>query len=120
VRVAGSGCRLKLAAPCTAKASVLAAGTSRTQNCARIEKNGIQGVQQPPLTEVLLQKFFLWGGEAKKTPSELQEQIAMALINNKLLEEADQDADPDNENDLPGFYNDPDDCKKHPEYKTNL
>ena len=55
----------------------------------------------------LLQKFFLWGGEAKKTPSELQEQIAMALINNKLLEEADQDADPDNENDLPDYYNDP-------------
>ena len=68
----------------------------------------------------LLQKFFLWGGEAKKTPSELQEQIAMALINNKLLEEADQDADPDNENDLPDFYNDPEDCKKHPDYKTNL
>jgi hypothetical protein len=44
----------------------------------------------------------------------------MALINNKLLEEADQDADPDNENDLPGYYNDPEDCKKHPDYKTNL
>ena len=44
----------------------------------------------------------------------------MALINNKLLEEADQDADPDNENDLPDFYNDPGDCKKHPDYKTNL
>ena len=32
----------------------------------------------------LLQKFFLWGGKAKKSPGELQEQIAMALINNQL------------------------------------
>ena len=77
-------------------------------------------IGRSPFCHDSLLSWFLWGEKEKKSRAELQEAIALALINNKLLEEADQDADPDNENDLPDFYNDPEDCKKHPDYKTNL
>ena len=65
----------------------------------------------------LLQKFFLWGGKAKKSPGELQEQIAMALINNQLYAESRRDdVDPEDES---AELNDPNGCKKHPDYKQN-
>ena len=58
----------------------------------------------------LLQKHFTWGGEAKKTPGELQEAIAMALINDSLHKESnqEQDDDPDQEE----AFNDPERCEK--------
>ena len=68
----------------------------------------------------LLQKFFLWGGGAKKTPSELQEQIAMAMMRNKLLEEADQDADPDNEKRLTRFLQRPGGLQEAPRLQNKL
>ena len=67
----------------------------------------------------LLQKYFVWGGEAKQTPGELQEQIAMALINNSLYKEAmNQEQDPDDDDD-PQTFNDPECCQRHPQYKQN-
>lgn len=65
----------------------------------------------------LLRKYFMWGKEAKKKPGELQEQVAMALINNNLLAETQEDS-PCAEDELP--LNDMDDCKQHPEYKQRL
>ena len=65
----------------------------------------------------LIQKFFLWGGEAKKTAAELQEQIAMALINNNLYDEQERDGRDGGTEDI---HNDPADCLKHPQYKCNL
>ena len=68
----------------------------------------------------LLQKFFLWGGEEKKGPSELQEQIAMALINNQLYAESRGDLDPDDNDEQNAECNNTVDCKKHPDYKQNM
>ena len=71
----------------------------------------------------LLQKYFLWGGEAKKGPGELQEQIAMALINNSLHKERQVDKEPDPDFPSEGEDeqdNDPLDSVNHPEYKQAL
>ena len=69
----------------------------------------------------LLQKFFLWGGEEKKSPAELQEAIALALIENQLYTEGrrerEQEGEADGDADLD--QNDFHDCVKHPQYKTN-
>lgn len=66
----------------------------------------------------LIKKFFIWGGEAKKNPVEFQEDIAMALIYNQFLSEAQRSSELSNESDDEP-QNDPNDCRKHPQYKKN-
>ena len=69
----------------------------------------------------LAKKFFVWNGQMRKSHSEVQESIAMALIhNNRYAEETganavDEDGN-DSDNDV---INDPDDCVRHPNYKGN-
>ena len=57
------------------------------------------------------------GGEAKKAPGEVQEQIAIALINGQLHTEAKQEQEDDG--DELHQFNDPADCKTHPQHKQN-
>ena len=66
----------------------------------------------------LIRKYFMWGGEDKENPSEFQQKVALALINNQLLSESQRDHDADPEYDL--AINDLHYCRKHPEYKKNL
>ena len=68
----------------------------------------------------LIKKFFVWGGEEKKTAAEFQESVAMALIHNQLLGEDERNPDDvsTDEDDMQTL-NDPALCLKHPDYKKN-
>ena len=68
----------------------------------------------------LIQKHFVWLGEEKKGPSELQELVAMSLINNQYYSESSGDCESDLDEDDELLLNDPEDCKTHPQYKKNL
>lgn len=62
-------------------------------------------------------KYFVWAGEAKKSSAEIQEKIALALINNQWQHEAPTDS-PNASPTMP--QNDPVHCKKHPLYCSNI
>ena len=68
----------------------------------------------------LAKKHFEWGGIAKKTSSEVQEAIALALINNQWLEEGSNGTQMMNDDDDGGEDNDPGHCQKHPRNHSNL
>ena len=65
----------------------------------------------------LAAKYFVWGGEQKKSSGEIQEAIALALVNNQWYSEH-QEASPGSSEG--GNYNDPEDCKVHPNYNSNM
>ena len=70
----------------------------------------------------LLKKFFVWGGDEKKTPAAFQESIAMALIHNQLIGEDERypGHDISNNDDDTGRLNDMAFCVKRPQYKENV
>ena len=61
----------------------------------------------------LAKKFFMWGGEDRKSAAEVQESIAMALINNQFLNEARARNGGDDGSDDEGG-NDPEFMARHP------
>ena len=67
----------------------------------------------------LAKKFFVWGGYDQQGPTEVQEAVARALINNQWLEDPDDAEEPLSSTDVQP-RNDMEDCVKHPLYKQNL
>ena len=67
----------------------------------------------------LAKKFFMWGGEDRKSAAEVQESIAMALINNQFLNEARARNGGDDGSDSEGG-NDPEFMTRHPLRKKNM
>ena len=67
----------------------------------------------------LAKKFFIWGGVERKSASEVQEAIAMALINNQYIQE-DHACHGEAENDNVWPVNDPQYLQRHPMGKKNL
>ena len=61
----------------------------------------------------LIQKYFMWGGQEKETTAEMQEQIAMALINNAQFLESMRDGDMSDDEIRP---NGPLNCVRHPNF----
>ena len=66
----------------------------------------------------LAKKYFIWGGEEKKSASEVQEAIAMALINNQFLNE--NLNSPEDVTANVRTVNDPENLVRHPMGKLNL
>ena len=65
----------------------------------------------------LAMKYFVWGGEQMKSSAEIQEAVALALINNQWVTEG-RETSPTSDQGEP--VNDPEDCAKHPNYNANL
>lgn len=66
----------------------------------------------------LATKYFVWNGEARKSLAEVQEKVAMSLVNNQWLSEGDHEASPAESTETP--LNDISHCKRHPTYASNL
>ena len=64
----------------------------------------------------LAKKYFEWGGHPKKSSGEVQEAIALALINNQWYAEHTPTNDADSENEE---HNLDEHCIKHPKYNSN-
>ena len=65
----------------------------------------------------LAKKYFCWRGVQERSTAEIQEAIALALINNQWISEWSHNTDCSDDGHEP---NDSEDCTQHPLYNSNI